>query len=228
MIPCCIKHKDVTIQYANELKVKNISSHLCVFMGTISNVLEPGFKLIYNLDRNDEDLEINEQDQNIDIMLDSQVTLKNIVAKEQIAKTLPTLYNQPMIIKNLEKYGIGRPSTFATLLKKIVDYKYVTIGYVQGFKKELREMHFNFNLKDKKNIITFKTKDTMLGSEKQKYMITDVGKFATEYLCEHYPLLMDYKFTGDMERKLDLIAEGKLHYVNAIKEFIATTGIKLH
>jgi DNA topoisomerase-1 len=223
MIPCITKNTDITIKYAAEIVFSEVSTHLPHFVGTISVVTEPGFKILYDIERNDEDVSNEELNENVtlNIKLDSKVSFKEMTAKGQIP-AIPTLYNQPSIIKTLEKYGIGRPSTFATLLKKIIEYKYVTISFIKGFEITVSEFKLS------KNYITNKVRKSIIGGEKQKYIITDLGKEATLYLMQHYPSLMNYKFTSDMELKLDQIAEGKLHYINVIREFNQVTNIKLN
>ena len=125
------------------------------------------------------------------------------------------LYNEPLIIKTLEKYSIGRPSTYAALLKKIIDYKYVEIRNVDGYNKTLTDIKYN----NKTKIIDHKEKITIVGNEKQKLMVTEIGKNVALFLTKYFPVMMDYKFTADMETKLDLIADGKLDHKIFIKDF---------
>lgn len=211
MIPSIVKNKEIIIRYANDIIYDKYKTDLFDFIGTISYVVEPGFKIVYDIEHNDEDLDEENQNHYTNINKQSKVNIKEIIAKEQI-KTIPTLYNQPMIIKRLEKYGIGRPSTYATLLKNILKHKYVEISHVKGIEKELEEIKLN------KKLITSKIKRQTIGSEKQKYIITEIGKLSTEYLNKKYPLLMNYNFTSDMEKKLDLVAEGQLNYINVVRE----------
>ena len=45
------------------------------------------------------------------------------------------------------------------------------------------------------------------------------GIIITEYLIEKFPQIMDYKFTADMENKLDDIAEGKKIWYEVLNDF---------
>ena len=85
----------------------------------------------------------------------------------------------------MEKYGIGRPSTYAYLLKKILEYKYVIIGDTGGYKKEILEMR----LSNKK--ITENIKNKIIGNEKQKYMITEIGLNTIDFLNNKIPNPID-------------------------------------
>ncbi len=48
---------------------------------------------------------------------------------------------------------------------------------------------------------------------------TDTGKVVNDLLVEHFPDIVDYKFTAEMEEDLDLIAEGKKEWVPLLKAF---------
>ncbi len=119
-----------------------------------------------------------------------------------------------MLIKTLEKYSIGRPSTYASLLKKIIDYKYVEIRNVEGLSKKISTIKLN-----KRNGLIISDKTIVVGSEKQKLITTETGKNLVIYLNNNFPNIMDYKMTINMERNLDLIANGSLDHKTFIKEF---------
>lgn len=57
--------------------------------------------------------------------------------------------------------------------------------------------------------------------KKLKYQLspTDTGEVVNDVLVEHFPDVVDYKFTAKMEEDLDLIAEGKRAWVPVIQEF---------
>lgn len=193
---------------------------LPVFIGSISKITSIGYKIIYQEDVDeDSKLDINNIDFNIDYKImgdidDHKIKLINMSSSEQLNTSNP-LYNEPLIIKTLEKYSIGRPSTYAALLKKIIDYKYVEIRNVDGYNKTLTDIKYN----NKTKIIDHKEKITIVGNEKQKLMVTEIGKNVALFLTKYFPVMMDYKFTADMETKLDLIADGKLDHKIFIKDF---------
>lgn len=54
-----------------------------------------------------------------------EVTLKDISARPH-KTTPPPNYNEASLIKTLEKHGIGRPSTYAAIIKNIIDRGYIT------------------------------------------------------------------------------------------------------
>lgn len=48
---------------------------------------------------------------------------------------------------------------------------------------------------------------------------TDLAEVVTDMLVKHFPHIVDYKFTAEMEDSLDLIAEGKKQWVPVISDF---------
>lgn len=217
------KNLDITLALIiNDKNRYDINQYLNLpkFKGTVSKVTFLGYKIIYNEDKDDDD--VIELKNDIDINYTYKPTNSKIdkiklieISSHESLNTSPPLYNQPSLIKSLESYGIGRPSTYANLLKKIVDYKYVETGNVAGFERSLTELKF----KSYTNEITYKTKKTMIGGEKQKLLVTDIGKNVTNFLTKYFSKMLDYKFTSDMENKLDLIANNKLDYKIFLNEF---------
>ena len=94
----------------------------------------------------------------------------------------PAPYSEATLVKALEEYGIGRPSTYAPTLSTIQERNYV--------KKE------------------------------SKYLYpTEMGILVNNLLVEHFPKIVDIKFTARMEEDLDKIAHGKQQWVPIIKNF---------
>lgn len=48
---------------------------------------------------------------------------------------------------------------------------------------------------------------------------TDVAMVVTDLLVDHFPKIVSYRFTAEMENKLDEVEEGKVQWVPMIKEF---------
>ena len=51
------------------------------------------------------------------------------------------------------------------------------------------------------------------------FVPTPLGRTVTEMLIEHFPEIMDVKFTADMEEELDRIEEGGLEWVSVVRQF---------
>ncbi|OHC00840.1 MAG: DNA topoisomerase I [Planctomycetes bacterium RIFCSPLOWO2_12_FULL_39_13] len=55
--------------------------------------------------------------------------------------------------------------------------------------------------------------------EKRAFYATELGTLVTEKLIEHFPKIMDAKFTSHMEDELDKIEDEKIDWLNVLKEF---------
>jgi len=111
-----------------------------------------------------------------------------------------SLYNEITLIKKLEKKGIGRPSTYSSIVEKIMSKKYVVKG---ALKK--REIVLNDHTKSKKGVIQTQRKLYIGGTNKDMLIPTELGIKVIEYVSENIDYLLDVKFTADMENILDEI-----------------------
>jgi DNA topoisomerase-1 len=59
----------------------------------------------------------------------------------------------------------------------------------------------------------------MTGSISNRLVPTDMGLVVTDFLSEHFPQIMDYNFTADIEKQFDIIAEGDLLWNKMIGDF---------
>ncbi len=97
----------------------------CVLRATGRTVKFPGYLSIYK--DNDEESD-NEKEEGSALLppLEEGDVLKLLELKTKDHKTTPPpCYNEASLIKTLEKHGIGRPSTYATIIKTILDRKYI-------------------------------------------------------------------------------------------------------
>ena len=66
---------------------------------------------------------------------------------------------------------------------------------------------------------TIQTRNYVEKNEDKRFMPTEIGTVVNGILVEHFPRIVDIKFTAEMEKDLDEIAEGKIKWVPIIKEF---------
>jgi len=69
-----------------------------------------------------------------------------------------------------------------------------------------------FTLRNKKSIEPMPT-------DRGKLVPTDIGKVTTDFLVQHFPNIVDYDFTKDVEQEFDDIAEGKTKWQEMLHEF---------
>jgi len=116
---------------------------------------------------------------------------------------LKSHYSEARLIQLLEEKGIGRPSTFASLIEKIQERKYVEKQTISGKEIECSDFALNEN-----NITETKCKREF-GNEKNKLVILPLGILVIEFLIDKFGTFFNYEYTKEMEDELDNIANGK-------------------
>lgn len=111
-------------------------------------------------------------------------------------------FTEASLINKLEELGIGRPSTFATIVETLKDRKYVLVTDIDGEKTNCVEL----KLIDGK--IVTEEKEKIFGNEKKKLLIQPCGILTIEFLINHFNELFDYEYTKKMESELDTISSG--------------------
>ena len=136
----------------------------------------------------------------------------SLVAKQTFAKP-PSRYTEGSLVKKLEELGIGRPSTYASIMTAIQARKYVEKGESEGEEREIIE------LKAKKGRISREVVKEKFGANKGKLIPTPIGELVSGFLTDHFKNIVDYKFTAHIEKDLDLVADAKLERVKMLKDF---------
>lgn len=146
------------------------------------------------------------------------LTAGEILSAEQIAARQtftrpPARYTEATLVRKLEELGIGRPSTYATIVARIQER-----GYVERKSKDgtPRTVHI-IELADK--TISERTETEIVGSERHKLFPTPIGIMVTDFLVEHFPDVMDYQFTAQVEEQFDQIARGELQWQIMLDNF---------
>ncbi len=116
------------------------------------------------------------------------ITCKD-VEKVQHFTEAPARYTEAKLIKALEEEGVGRPSTYATIIDTI----------------------------EKRNYVEYK-KASDSGKTKY-FFPTEQGVLTDEKLREYFQSVINIKYTAQMESELDEIAENKVDSIKALKDF---------
>ena len=135
------------------------------------------------------------------IKQNSPIPYKKISAKVTI-KGSKQHYTEARLVQLLEEKGIGRPSTFSSLVDKIQERGYVKKEDVKG--KEIVCKDFEL---ENDEIFEVETKREF-GNEKGKLVIQPLGTIVMEFLEKHFNDLFNYNYTYIMEDTLDKIAKG--------------------
>jgi DNA topoisomerase-1 len=130
------------------------------------------------------------------------VVPKKIESKYNLIN-LKSHYTEARLVQLLEEKGIGRPSTFASLIDKIQEREYVKKQNIEGRKIEGED--FSLISQD----ITVNIVKREFGNESNKLVIQPIGILVIEFLLKHFDSFFNYDYTRDMENALDLIANNK-------------------
>jgi DNA topoisomerase-1 len=118
------------------------------------------------------------------------------------------------LVKKLEELGIGRPSTYAPTISKIMEDNR---GYViRGNRPGVERAYSVITLSEKSY---GRNKTEMTGAISNRLVPTDMGMLVTDFLNENFKQVMDYNFTADIEKQFDVIADGNLVWNKMIESF---------
>ena len=174
-----------------------------VFVARGEVVIFDGFLKVYGKSK---DLELP------DLSVGDLCLARSISARQTFAKP-PARYTEGSLVKKLEELGIGRPSTYASIMTAIQSRGYVKKGESEGQKRNVIEL----TLKD--SAISRQLAEEKTGATKGKLLPTPVGELVSDFLTDHFEQIVDYGFTADVEQKLDLIAEKKLERIRMLQDF---------
>jgi len=128
--------------------------------------------------------------------------------------TNPSQYpNESSIVKNLEKSGIGRPSTYASIIGTLYNRNYTEVKTIKGINRNKNLIELT---KDDKIIKSIKKEK--LSDQKKRIVLTDLGKKVLDYLMNHFSMIINIEFTSSVEKDLDKVAEGKIEWQSVVSK----------
>lgn len=137
------------------------------------------------------------------VATNDQLVTHHIEARQTFARP-PARFTEGSLVKKLEDLGIGRPSTYATIIDTIQTRGYAEKGAGEGEPRDVVVFVYNGETVEHE-IVQEKT-----GSNKGKLLPTPSGELIADFLGNHFTQVVDYDFTANVEREFDLIAEDKL------------------
>ncbi len=140
--------------------------------------------------------------------------MDNIQAIERFTRP-PSRYTEATLVKKLEELGIGRPSTYAPTISKIMEK---SRGYVSKEKRDGVERKYNILTLQNDQVKT-EVHSEVTGAINNRLYPTDMGKMVSDFLSEYFKDIMTYSFTAEIEDKLDEIAKGAEDWLEMVEEF---------
>ena len=189
------------------------------FTGKHSVLVKEGFMKVYNPEQKARPADLDAWAELLKVGK-TKVIPAEFTAVGDVTRPM-SLYNEPTLVKALESDGIGRPSTYATIVDKLYQK-----GYVQKGTNPQNTVHVNsYTVQPGRATRAPKKEEATIligGKETDRMVPTSLGERVADYLNEVTPLLMDAKFTASMESDLDKIAESKMKKETVLNKFYKT------
>ena len=143
---------------------------------------------------------------------DAILDLSDAEARQVFARP-PARYTEGSLVKKLEELGIGRPSTYATIIGTIQARGYAEKGIGEGEPRDCIDLVLRGGTVTK-TIVQEKT-----GADKGKLVPTPSGQLISDFLTSHFEPIVDYGFTASVEEHFDDIAQDKLERNHMLQDF---------
>ena len=135
-----------------------------------------------------------------------------IVSKESFKKP-KSRYTEALLVKKLEALGIGRPSTFASMVDTVQQRGYVTKQTVAGSKVNCCILTLE------NGVVTESSKQEAIGADKNKLVPTESAHALIDFMREYFSDVIDYEFTANIEKEFDRISLGQITWTNMLHNF---------
>ena len=208
MAPAKLENTTITISINDGGKQNNSSktNDKLVFEAKGQVVLFDGFLRVYGGGKDDTILP--------NVKSGDQLQRHSVEARQVFARP-PARYTEGTLVKKLEELGIGRPSTYATIMNTIQTRGYAEKGDSEGVPRDVVLLQLIDN-KVEREITQEKT-----GSNKGKLVPTPAGELISGFLTDHFDRVVDYGFTADVEKDFDDIAGDRLARNTMLEKFYA-------
>jgi DNA topoisomerase-1 len=186
-----------------------LTKYTSYFVTETEVIIFDGFLKVYKI----EDSEEEKISKKLELKKDQILTMEKVKMVEEFNK-LPLRFNEANLVKFLEKNNIGRPSTYASIISKIIERNYVEIKDIDGEKKEIKIVELNNKYK-----LSESKKEIVIGKENKKLVPTELGIKINDFMITNFENIMKIDFTSEFENFLDKIALGEAKWFNILDKF---------
>ena len=184
-----------------------------LWVANYSVITFDGFMRVYTQSSDDE---LSSQLSTLNSQLSTGVCALSVATAQESFTKAPMRYDEGSLVEKMKDLGIGRPSTYATVIETIQSRGYVERGNVEGVARE-------YNILTLKNgKIADKTKTENMGAETGRLLPTDLGRITNDFLVDQFPAILSYDFTAREEENFDAIAAGEAEWVKTVDNFYHT------
>ena len=171
-----------------------------------------GFLKVYIESTDDEDTDEEQKGMLPPLDVGQKLQLDILKAREGFTRP-PARYTEASLVKKLEEMGIGRPSTYAPTISTIQKRGYVVKEFREGKERKYTELIL------KQDNIKRNVNSEITGTEKNKLFPTNIAMVVNDFLVTHFPNVIDYSFTANVEKEFDEIAHGAMAWDKMIDSF---------
>lgn len=139
-----------------------------------------------------------------DIAANDELHLERAEGRQVFARP-PARYTEGSLVKKLEELGIGRPSTYATIINTVQTRGYVEKGESEGEERDVIVLELKPASDVSRSVVQEKT-----GANRGKLVPTPSGELIADFLTDHFTSVVDYGFTANVEKYFDDIAHRSL------------------
>ena len=173
-----------------------------------------------------------------------ELILGEATARQLFARP-PARYSEGSLVKKLEDLGIGRPSTYATIIDTVQTRGYVEKGEGEGTPRDIIALSYSTDERVADVVSESVTPSTpsgvtsesdasvstlvngikreiiteKTGADRGKLVPTPSGELIADFLGDHFDKVVDYGFTASVEQHFDEIASSKLDKNKMLKDF---------
>lgn len=190
-----------------------------LFVAYGENCTFDGFLRVYHYEEDDNREEDPDKipDTPYDILSElapGKVCKWNDMYSEEKVKQGPGHYSESQLIKKMQDTGIGRPSTYSSMMNKLIDRGYVVKENRDMGKARVYQLRMTSNGKQKET-----SKEIVLKKEFSKLFPTDTGKITDIFMDANFHDLVRTEYTAGLEGELDEIANGTKNWREVIGNF---------
>ena len=184
-----------------------------VWVANYSVITFDGFMRVYTQSSDDE---LSAQLSTLNSQLSTGACALSVATAQESFTKAPMRYDEGSLVEKMKDLGIGRPSTYATVIETIQSRGYVERTNVEGTVREYNVITL------KQGKIIDKTKTENVGAETGRLLPTDLGRITNDFLVDQFPAILSYDFTAREEENFDAIAAGEAEWVTTVDNFYHT------
>ena len=198
--------------YDLEDKEKSVSPHK--FISKNDKIVFDGFLKVYNPVKLDEDSDDENTGKKIVKLAEKQeLSLSKLLSEEKFTKPPIGRFTEASLVKKLDEMGIGRPSTYSSMVSIVQDRNFAKKKDVKGEEMNILKYLFDAGtceLEEKSEKIT-------VNGEKDKLVPTDIGTIVNSYLENNISDVVSFDFTVNLEKLLDEVSAGDKTWTNIVR-----------